>query len=68
VLAVVDDVEAGLGLALHDFGDAAPHALIECGLVVALGKLLYVEGLNEIGRPRQAAGMGGENFAYRFAS
>jgi hypothetical protein len=43
------------------FGDGAVYALIERGLVVAFAEFLGVESLNEIRRPRQTAGVGGQN-------
>ena len=63
VLAVADDVDAGVGLLAHDLGDGALHPRRERGLVVGLAELLGVEHRDQIGRPRQAAGVGGEDAA-----
>src|SRR5262249_43319097 len=61
VLAVVDDVDADVRLLPHDLADGAPHARLQRGAVEILAQLLGVEGSHQICRPRQAAGMGGQD-------
>ena len=63
VLAVADHVEAGVGLLADHLVDGALHPRRECGLVVGLAQLLGVQHRDQIGRPRQAAGVGGEDAA-----
>ena len=63
VLAVADDVDAGIDLPANDLGDGALHPRRERGLVVGLAQFLGVEHRHQIGRPRQAAGVGGQDAA-----
>ena len=62
VLAVVDDVDPGIGLPPHHVGDRArAMRASKAAAVVSLAQLLGVEQRHQIGRPRQAAGVGGED-------
>ena len=61
MLAVVDHVDAGRGLPPHDLVDGARDALIEGRTVVILSELLGVEQRDQVGRPRQAAGVRGQD-------
>ena len=63
VLAVADDVDAGVGLLPHHLRDRARDARVEGAAVVGLAQLLVVEQRDQIGRARQAAGVGGEDAA-----
>ena len=59
-LAVGDDIDTAIGLLANHFGDRACDAA-RVGLgVEALAPLLGLEHLQQIGRPRQAADMGGQ--------
>src|SRR6516165_10581901 len=60
-LAVVDDVNADIGLLLHDFGDRAAQSLGEYLFVIRLARELLAEELFQIGRAMQRSGMGGQN-------
>ena len=59
-LAVVDDVDAGLDLLLDDLGHRRAHARGERRRIDRHALLLGVHHADEIVRPRQAAGVGGE--------
>ena len=60
-LAIGDDIDAAFGLLANHFGDRACDAA-RIGLSVErLASLLGLDHLQQIGRPRQAADMGGEN-------
>ena len=61
VLAVADDVDPGVGLLRHHVRDGAADAGIEGRLVVGLAELLGVEQRDQVGRPRQAAGVRGQD-------
>ena len=63
VLAVADDVDAGVDLLADHLVDGALHPRRERGLVVGLAQLLGVQHRDQIGRPRQAAGVGGQDAA-----
>jgi hypothetical protein len=60
VFAVVDHVDAEIRLPTHDVGDTAAQLRSRCGRIEGLGPVTLDEG-EEIRRPRQAAGVGGEN-------
>ena len=59
-LAVVDEVDAGLGLLLHHLGDRRAHARRQRRAVDRHALLLGVHHPDEVVRSRQAAGMGGQ--------
>jgi hypothetical protein len=61
-LAVVDDVDAGLGLAAHLVGDRLLQRALIGVLVVGLAAVLELEELEQLGRPDQAAGVRSEDF------
>jgi hypothetical protein len=63
VLAVPDDIDAGINLLANDLGDRALHPHRERGLVIRLAQFLGVEHGDKIARPRQAAGVGGQDAA-----
>ncbi len=58
--AVVDDIDAGRSLLAHHLGDRRADARRERGGLDRHALLLGVHHADEIVRPRQAAGMGGE--------
>ena len=60
VFAVVDDVDAELDLLVHDLDDRRAQALL-VGLRVIPRLSRWRPSSEQIGRPRQAADMGGEN-------
>src|SRR5262249_27779605 len=60
-LAVADDVDAGLRLLPHDLGDGIGQALVIGFLVEPLACLARAQELLQLGRPDQAADVGGEN-------
>ena len=60
-LAVADDIDAGLDLLAHDLLDRGLQAGLVGGLVVGLAGLDQLEELDELGRPDQAADMGGQD-------
>ena len=61
LLAVIDDVDAGLDLLRHDMRDRLLHRCGELGLALAGLVLLGEQKLDDFGCARQAAGMGGED-------
>jgi len=58
--AVVDQVNARLGLLLHDFGHGCPYAGGKSLCIDRHALFLGVHHADEIIRTRQAAGMGGQ--------
>ena len=60
LLAVIDDVEPAGHLLLDDLGDGAAHRVLELGRLGSRMLLLVEQKLHHLRRPRQAAGMGGE--------
>ena len=60
-LAVADDVEPDIGLALDNIRNRAPHHAIELGLVIGFAAVLAEQQRDRVVRPRQAADVGGEN-------
>ena len=60
-LAVADDVDAGLHLAADDLLDRFLQARLIGGLVVGLLAFDLAQELDQLGRPHQAADMGGAN-------
>ena len=60
-LAVADDVDAGVGLLAHDGGDRLGEAAVIGRLVEAVALLPGAQELLQLGRPDQAADMGGED-------
>ena len=61
VLAVADDIDAGVGLVLDDLLDRLPEAGFVGGLVVGLAILDLAQKLDQFGWPNQAADMGRED-------
>src|SRR5580692_6037089 len=60
-LAVIDDVDADIGLAANDVDDSLPGQAVEFGLVIRLALVLAHQELAQLGRPRQAPDMGRQN-------
>jgi hypothetical protein len=60
-LAVADDIDAEIGLLLDDRCDGLRHARAVAGFVDRLAALTGGACRDEIGRPRQAADMGGQD-------
>jgi hypothetical protein len=58
--AVVDDVDAGLALPPHHLGHRAAHARVERRALDRHALLLGIHHADEVVRPRQAAGMRGQ--------
>jgi hypothetical protein len=61
VFAVVDDVEADLGLFAHHLGDAVMQACFEGWFVVRLSVALGGQKFSQARRPDQTADMGGRD-------
>ena len=59
-LAVIDQVDAGRRLFLHHLGHRRPHPLGQGAGVHRHACLLGMHGADQVVRPRQAAGMGGQ--------
>ena len=59
--AVADDVDAGVGLLAHDFGDGFGETRLERRLVIGLAVLDGAPELDQFRRPDQAADMGGQD-------
>jgi hypothetical protein len=60
-LAVVDNVDAGIALFAYHIGDRTGEAFCVSRVVFALAARPRPVHLDEVRRPRQAAGVGGEN-------
>ena len=58
--AVVDVVDAGVGLLLHHLRHRFAHARVERGAIDRHALFLGVHHADEVVRPRQAAGVGGQ--------
>src|SRR4029079_4436473 len=61
VLAVIDDIQAKVGLFAYNLGNRALDAILICLPVVSGAELLVVEDRNEISWTRQAAGVRGQD-------
>ena len=59
-LAVVDDVDTGGCLLAHDLGHRVGHALRQCRGIDRHAFFLGVHHFDQVVRPRQAAGVGGQ--------
>src|SRR2546425_5315048 len=61
LLAVADDIDAGLHLLPHALGDRAFHALVVGSLVVGETRHLRLHQVEQVPGPRQAADVGRED-------
>ena len=61
VFAVIDHVDAELDLLVHDLFHRAGQPRRACRFVNGLALLLGLEHVEQVGRARQRAGVGGED-------
>jgi hypothetical protein len=61
VLAVINDVDAGVRLLPHNFGDRSANSGRKYTPIVVLAEFLAVQCGHQIRRPRQAAGVRRQN-------